>query len=336
MFRPGYVMPIYAASLVELPWVLKQLDLRYGTADTKEPKKKNGEYAIRLILKYLSKHKQSTCEEIAKDEYETNIQTKRKLKSITDDIRKFVKKNLIPHQLVYEDGTKKVYNKQVQAYSLSPIGILYSMHLLGNFRATEEFGYWHDYEITSIDRNQIRNLVREYSQTFPKVFGKSELFKKIVGKDFESLIIESFLHIFEEQRTGIPHENFLLNDYVLTTFYYRSRFKTIHELIAEQISLIFYIHLKESIQENLQDKENYEELIKMSREKPDEYNKSQTKKYLEILKKAKQKWLELMNEDKELKKWYNNFLEEAVKSKKREYGVISQYHKEGLSKKYQY
>ena len=68
MFRPGYVMPIYAKSLVELPWVLKQLDLRYGTADTKEPKKKNGEYAIRLILKYLSKHKQSTCEEIAEDE----------------------------------------------------------------------------------------------------------------------------------------------------------------------------------------------------------------------------------------------------------------------------
>ena len=41
-----------------------------------------------------------------------------------------------------------------------------------------------------------------------------------------------------------------------------------------------------------------------------------------------------MNEDNELKKWYNNFLEEAVKSKKGEYGVVSQYHKEGLSKKY--
>ena len=224
--------------------------------------------------------------------------------------------------MVYEDGTKKVYNKQVQAYSLSPIGILYSMHLLGNFRATEEFGYWHDYEITSIDRNQIRNLVREYSQTFPKVFGKSELFKKIVGKDFESLIIESFLHIFEEQRTGIPHENFLLNDYVLTTFYYKCRFKTIHELIAEQISLIFYIHLEEAIVNTLRNKID---------EDPKFRNKDGTYKHRESLNQAREIWIQIMDEDRELKKWYDTFLKNATRAKREEYGEVYAYRKEVYS-----
>ena len=337
MFRPGYVMPIYAKSLVELPWVLKQLDRKYGTPDIKEPKKKNGEYTIRLILKYLSEHKQSTCEDIAKYEFDNKLQSQRKLKSITDDVRKFVKNNLIhSSQLVYEDGIKKVYNKQVQAYSLSPIGILYSMHLLAKFRETEELGYPHDFEITGIDHNFIRNLVMEYSQTLPKVFGRFKLFEKIFGKDFEFLIINSFLPIYLEDRSGTMEERFLLNDYVLTTFWNNNTNKTRHELIAEQISLIFYIHLQEFIEHYLFDKESgINVLMKGNREEIDKFYKKSKNNFQEKSKEfpkiAKQKWLELMKEDKELKRWYDNFLKEAVKSKRREQRVVTQYQKEVFS-----
>src|SRR3972149_10276880 len=95
----SYEIPIIAYRIAELPSVFKYLDKRYGTPDVSEPKKKNGEYALRFILKYLSYHKQSTCEEIAEKEYEDrldkNPRSKVKLKSITDDIRSFIKNNLI-------------------------------------------------------------------------------------------------------------------------------------------------------------------------------------------------------------------------------------------------
>jgi len=331
-------MQIYATSLVELPWVLKHLDQKYGTHDIEDSKKNNGEYAIRLILKYLSEHKQSTCEDIAKYEFDNKLQSQRKLKSITDDVRKFVKNNLIhSHQLVYEDGTKKVYNKQVKAYSLSPIGILYSMHLLAKFRETEEFGYSHDYVISEIDHNFIRNLVKEYSQTLPMVFGRSKLFEKIIGKDFESLIINAFLNIYYEERTSIPHEKFLLNDYVLTTFWYKNSNKfTIPGFIAEQISLIFYIHLQESIEMYLFDKESgLKELIVMRKEELEKHYKKREKSFQEKSKEfpkiAKKMWLKLMKEDKELKRWYGNFLKEAAESKKREQWVVTQYQKKVFS-----
>jgi len=41
-----------------------------------------------------------------------------------------------------------------------------------------------------------------------------------------------------------------------------------------------------------------------------------------------------MNDGKELKKWYKNFLAEAVKSKNNEYWVMDKCLKEDLSKKY--
>ena len=183
----------------------------------------------------------------------------------------------------------------------------------------------------------LRNLVKEYAQTLPKVFGKYKLFEKIIGKDFESLIINSFLNIYSEQRTGIPHEKFLLNDYVLTTFWYKNPNKfTISEFIAEQISLIFYIHLEESIEHYLWDEEWMKELAVMRRDESDKHSKDRkenpTKKYKETLKTARQKWLELMQEDKELKRWYNKFLKEAADSKKREHRVVTQYQKEVFSK----
>ena len=70
------------------------------------------------------------------------------------------------------------------------------------------------------------------------------------------------------------------------------------------------------------------------KQRNEHFKNKQKKDYREYLKMAKQKWLEIMNDDKELKKWYKNFLVEAVKSKNNEYWVMDKYHKESLSKKY--
>jgi hypothetical protein len=49
---------------------------------------------------------------------------------------------------------------------------------------------------------------------------------------------------------------------------------------------------------------------------------------------AKRKWLQIMNEDKEIQKWYKKFLIEAEKSKKEEYDAVDTYKKEGMSGKF--
>jgi len=323
-----YDIPISANRLVELPLVFKYLDKRYGTQDIKEPKKKNGEYAIRFILKHLSYNRNSTCKEIAEAEHEKYIHSKKqpKLKSITDDVRKFVYDNLIPSELVYEDEPKIEGNKHVKTYSLSPIGILYSMYLLGNFRKTDEFGM-PGYDLLKIDRNLIKSLGKEYSETLPKVFGRFELFEKILGKDFVSFLIIPFTAIYDLERADIPHERFLLTDHILTSyeFLFAPRFNTqmdVHKFIAEQISLIFYVHLEEA-------------LIYPLREKIDEdsnfRNKNGTAKYRESLNQAREMWIQIMNEDRELKKWYDIFLKDATKAKRDEYGVVSHYQKKVYS-----
>jgi len=321
-----YDFPVSANRLVELPLVFKYLDKRYGTPDLKEPKKKNGEYVLRLIIKYLSHHKRSTCEEIAQYEYDNNLSSQRKLKSITDDIRKFLKNNLVVTEIVYHDEPKKKYNKQIETYSLSPIGIFYSMYLLGNFRVTHEFGMT-GYGISEIDGNLIKSLGKEYSETLPKVFGRFELFEKIFGKDFVSFLITPFIAIYELERVEIPTKEFLLTDHVLTTyeFLFAPHFNSVmdvHKFIAEQISLIFYIHLEES-------------LVHFFRSNFDETSnsiiKNGTANYRESLKQAREKWIQIMDEDKELKKWYNTFLKDATLAKKNESYIVSQYRKEVYS-----
>jgi len=177
----SYKVQVYATSLIELPWVLKELDKRYGTLDIKEIKTRNRQYAMRYILKHLSYYKDSTCEEIAKAEHDKNRQSQRKLKSVTDDVRKFVKNNLIRSQLVYEGEPKKVKNHPIKTYSLSPMGILYAIHLLGNLRETDE-NVMSGFELHNVDYKFIRTLGKEYEDTLPKIFGRFNSFK-IISED---------------------------------------------------------------------------------------------------------------------------------------------------------
>ncbi len=322
-----YDFPVSPNRLIELPLVFKYFDKRYGPPDTAEPKKKNGEYTLRLIMKYLSQHKRSTCEEIAQYEYDKaeNLSSQIKLKSITDDVRKFLKNNLIDTEIVYQDEPKKKYNKKVETYSLSPIGIMYSMYLFAKFSKRDEEGSitWEDDDLKK-DQDLVKTLGKEYSETFPKVFGRFELFEKILGKGFESFLINPFLEIFNYERGGVPHKDELLTDHVLTSYEYLysphfNSIRDVHKFIADQISLIFYVHLEEAIVNTLRDKID---------EDPKFRNKDGTYKYRESLNQAREMWIQIMDEDKELKKWYDTFLKNATKAKRDEYGEVYSYRKE--------
>lgn len=330
--------PPYVASLLQLPSFFRYFDKRYGKPDLENPKKKNGQYALRLILRYLAEHRASTCEEIAQFEYDKDVSTKRKLKSITDDIRKFVNQNLIPWQLVLFDKPKKKYNKQVKTYSLSPIGILYCLYLFGNFRTPDdsEITFFVDDELES---DILKNISKEYSFMLPKVFGRFELFEKIFGKDFLSVVIHPLTEIYDTQIAEIPASQFLLKNYVLSTFDFINarRFNVPDQLIVEQISLIFYINLEEGIEHYLLSKEShkdFEKTMNMTSEEANKFDKEKTKnlteRHRQRLKDIKILWIKIMDGDKELQKWYSDFLSQVVAVKKNEHYVVSEYRKEAF------
>jgi len=286
-----------------------------------------------IILKYLAEHKCSTCEEIAQFEYDNNTSSKRRLKSITDDIRKFVNHNLIPSQLVLLDQPKKKYNKQVKTYCLSPVGILYCLYLFGHFRIPDESDFTF-FDMSELESDFLRNISKEYSSMLPKVFGRFENFEKIFGEQFLSVVTDSILAIYNIEFEGIPAEEFILPNYVLSTFDFISggKFRGPQQLIAEQMSLIFYIHLEDSIKRYLWSKEgdlDFEKTRNMSPEEANQYykekNKTSTDRYREELKDAKELWTKLMNEDKKIKKWYVDFLKDVAIVKKSEAYAISEY-----------
>jgi len=66
-----------------------------------------------------------------------------------------------------------------------------------------------------------------------------------------------------------------------------------------------------------------------------EHQKEKSKKqktWQEFKKLAKQKWLEIMDEDKKIKKWYLDFVKEALTSKTEELNALKYYRKSVLSK----
>jgi len=344
-------MPAYGAinapfSLADVEQIIRYLDRTYGIPEKIKLRKSNGEYSIRLIIKYLSYHNQSTCEDIAKDEYEKNISTQRKLKSITDEVRKFVKNNLIPLRLVQMNGFKKMKKRHAKTYGLTPLGILYSIHLFGKLKWREDH---------KINYRHIRNLAIAYSDTLPKIFGKFKLFEKILGKDFEDILIVPFSRMINPDKPPEISVPFLLREYVFSVLLQRVdqgpeitpkkifgvtfnedsyevgyRFK----FFAEQISLVFYSYLLGSIQLTLRNKdEKIKELIKLENESFSKkgfneglkMSKKTENRRQQLVAKAKKIWLKLMDEDKELKKWYDEFVEVVGKSKKKEHLEIKQY-----------
>lgn len=153
--------------LSEYPFLVRDFDRIYGGPNNAKKSFIRGRKIFLEIMSYLSAHKKSSCEDIAKDEYDKKPSGKRKVKSITDDVRKFIKDNLIPAIIVKEDGFKKIYNKMVRTYSLTSFGILYAIHL---------------------DEKNMNNIAKEYKENIPKVFGNFEFFKKKFGEKFIDII----------------------------------------------------------------------------------------------------------------------------------------------------
>jgi hypothetical protein len=313
----------YIVSLDQIGGMFKQLDRKYGKPNIENPKKMNGQYMLRNVIKFLAYHKQATCEEIAKEEFEKNIQTHRKLKSITDDIRKFIKNNLIFTRLVIEDGFKKVHNKQIITYSLTPVGILYAIYLFSNLQFGEGVKIFQG-DSRKLGLSFIRNIAKEYSHVMSKVFGKFDYFEKIIGNKFEMTVVNAFEKLFDEPETSIPDETIMLSDFARYDFW--SSELTTHSpdpLIAEQFSLLFYANLHSSI----------EDILRTRRFDKWAESKNQTEKISQELRnkdrqKAKQIWLEILNHDKKLKNWYYGFVKMALKSKKIEYDNLWWYKRE--------
>ncbi len=346
----------YIVSLNQIGGMFKQLDRKYGKPNIQNPKKMNGQIMLRNVIKFLAENKQATCEDIAKKEIEGNIN--RNPKSIIDNIRKFIKNNLIFPRLVMEDGFKKVYNKQITTYSLTPVGILYAIYLFSNLRidedgvtivhsgqTQEEF----DEMIKSLKKNDkeykmlvdsfqppfnfeiIRNLAKEYSDVMPKVFGKLDYFENFIGDEFETVFVNAFTKIFDEPETSIPDQTIMLSDFA--RYDYWSKELTTHSpdpLIAEQFSLLFYANLEEGIDDILfhRDSQEWFESQKVNKEIKKRDNKQKTQRYKENLKIAKKMWLEILNHDKKIKNWYFNFVKMALKSKRFEHDNLWWYKKE--------
>ena len=200
--------PVFVHSIDDEALFFQYFDKQFGQPGIKISKK-NRSYTMRYFIRYLSKNKQSTCDDIAKEETKRDSLMRRKLKSVTDDVRKFIKKNLIRYDLVYEDGFKEVYNKKVTKYSLTPLGILYSIYLVGNTAYIDRFGV----SILNLDILFIKKMAKEYSQTFPKVFGKFDYLERIFEEDFESLMKSLLLRVVFISTEDMPiYPVFLFND----------------------------------------------------------------------------------------------------------------------------
>ena len=158
----------YQSNLKAYSFLVKEMDITYGGSIFIKERIPKGRKRLKQILKHMIEPK-STCENIAKFEWEQNLSTKVKLKSITDDIRKFINEKLIPKRIVYENGIKKIKNKNVKTYSLTPFGILYFIHLFAHSK--------------NIDID-IERLANNYKDKLPFVFGRFEIFKEVFGEKY--------------------------------------------------------------------------------------------------------------------------------------------------------
>jgi len=245
-----------------------------------------GRAPLFLILDFLSSHKRSTCKEIAK--YEILKEKKqRKEKSVTDDLRKFIQGNLIPRRIVKEDGFKKTYNKNERAYSLTPFGILYSIHLFSTQKNISDI---------------INNLSIEYINVLPYVFGKFPFFKKTLGKNF--------LKIIDLKRISdgkfFPIWNFTGPIDSVTSFVdsgfgaWRGDPYFLPGRWISQISLCIYNNLladlfRASIDKHLETGKDKQSIMKETMESF---------------------WSALSKEDPQVKIWYSDFVKESIEANK--------------------
>ena len=268
----------------DYPYLLRDLDKTYGGPEYKKKKRVNGRAALFLILEFLSSYKQSTCKEIAKYKI-LKMEKLAKKKSVADGLRKFIRGNLIPLRILTEDGFKTNY-KDEQAYSLTPFGILYSIHLFSKKKNISDI---------------INNLSIEYKDVLPYVFGQFSLFKRMLGKNFlETINLQSIAdgRLFPTiiSRGAID----ALGNFVNLaqglwmkdiTNYYEDRW-------VDQISICVYNNIMSNIYSDA-------EIEFIARGQKGNLN--------DLIKKRITKFWEIINrDDPEITKWYRQYIEEAI------------------------
>lgn len=211
-------MSRYHGTFAEYSKIVHEMDSKYGGPNHNNKKQVKGRKALFQIFRYLSTHRGSTCEEIALYEIRHNPKSKRKLKSVTDDIRKFILSNLLPKKLVKEEGTKKKYNKKIQSYSLDHNGVLYAIHLLSKNKPHQTFA-----TLIIYDEDIIQNLAVEYSEYLPFIFDRLNILKSFLGKywlDYLQIheIATKGLDITGGLLYGPPDVNDILNDFVVRSW----------------------------------------------------------------------------------------------------------------------
>ena len=326
-------LPDYINSLGDIEGMLRQLDKRFGKPRIRNSKKMKGQYMSRMIIEYLAYNKQATCDDIAKEEFKKNIQTHRLEKSISDNIRKFIKNNLMYPRLVIEDGYKKGIKQKITTYSLTPSGILYAIYLFADIRLELESGMrvWYPTESdpTGIDMIFIRKLAKEYSHLFPKVFGRFDIFEKIIGEEYETTIWDTFARLISADPAPQGKDE-MLTEHGLYYFWSGELTKNgPDELIAEQFSLVFYANLESNIERILDSRSSNEWMKKIMNNENLTMEKTIRESNPII---AKTMWMKIMNNDMKLNKWYYDFVVDIIESKKRDLDELEYYRYEIHSK----
>jgi len=266
----------YESNLNAYPILVKELDITYGGPDFKvhvrNPRIPKGRSRLNQILSHLAKQKFSTCEEIAKEEYDRNVTGKVKLKSITDDIRKFMNDKLIPKRLVLQKGTIQKRNKKIKTYSLTPFGILYFIHL------------------GSAD---IEHVAKKYKEELPFVFGRFNVFKDILGKNFIKKIGIKHLSDFGLLRS----KRFLDIDYILNDFIQFSSGAWVQGIAGMVMSHNnWYNQLSYAVYNNILMELVIDNIV----------TKDSTK--------MQKQWLQIINSDSKIEKWFKEFSSDALRA----------------------
>ncbi|MEO9307484.1 MAG: hypothetical protein ABI342_04125 [Nitrososphaera sp.] len=171
------------------------------------------------IFEFLSKHRRSTCEDIASYVIDHKERSRLKTKSVTDDIRKFILNNLLPRKLVKKEGFEKRHNKKIQAYSLDYNGVLYAIRLLSKNKRDSSHPL-----IILYDESIIQNLAVDYSEYLPFIFDRLKVFKSVLGEHWlDYLKIHDIAGAGLDATMGLvygqPFPDDFLNDFVIRSFF---------------------------------------------------------------------------------------------------------------------
>ena len=258
----------------------------YGDDHKKIPKNKHAENII-ILLKLLATNGVSTTWQIAKNEIRNDME---KLRTREKEYRRLLvgrndKKRhnmgLLELGLVVQDGINLNRGPAAQ-YRLSLHGILCCMDIL------------------DLNDDEIDQIATTYSNILPKVFGRWEFLKSILGKDVYKIKILSKGIVLDNliplQESDLPLSEIMSFIHVK----FKQKFENIcEEELSEQISFWFYTNF----------------LYRSVKKNPDERKQELSGTML----------AEILSKDQNLKGWYNEFLAEVKNHNKTLYLTIKKF-----------